>query len=202
MAHGLFRFCSHSCMPHAATAPKAGLRDTYCAKLHRRAQAPLRRRDKAPAPAPPAKPVANGEAAPAPAPAPRKERSSLDDYVMVRLKRRERFKWRSIALFCLVQEQGIFIRVPGHQMLAPGQATRTCSCIRPQQRQLGSARKKPYKAACTHAAGAGGGAPGEPAGAVGEGAGGGAAAHAHRRQPRRARQHRALQARREYAAAG
>ena len=48
----------------------------------------MRRRDKAPAPALPAKPVANGEAAPAtaPAPAPRKERSSLDDYVMVRCK--------------------------------------------------------------------------------------------------------------------
>ena len=44
----------------------------------------MRRRDKAPAPALPAKPVANGEAAPAPAPAPRKERSGLDDYVMVR----------------------------------------------------------------------------------------------------------------------
>ena len=45
----------------------------------------MRRRDKVPAAAPPAKPVANGEAAPAPAPAPRKERSSLDDYVMVRI---------------------------------------------------------------------------------------------------------------------
>ena len=29
--HGLSRFRTHTCMAHAATAPKAGLRDPYCA---------------------------------------------------------------------------------------------------------------------------------------------------------------------------
>lgn len=117
--------------PHATcvSSTEAGLHEPYSAQHLPRAQAPVRRRDKPSVPAVPAKAVANGEAAPAPVPAPRKERSSLDDYVMVRnLESRAPGALRSILYSVLKQ--------------SPGKAELQMTCV--AHRSLSAASPHPF----------------------------------------------------------